>query len=243
MLYLGTTGVPGAGAALTALAEAGIQIVFATNNSFRTALQVAGKISEITGFAAQAGQVVTSGQAAAALLADSLPRTLVVGGEGVVAPLQAVGIEVVTDWRAAGAVVVGLDPEFNYGTIRDASLALRTGARFIATNDDATYPTPEGEWPGAGAMVAAIATATGIAPTVCGKPHAPMRMLLRSRAQLGPVWMVGDRAETDIATGAAEGWTTVLVLTGVTRQAAGVEPQPDLVIQSIVDLPELAVLR
>jgi len=242
VLYLESIAVPGAGKALAALTAAGIEIVFATNNSLRTPLQVANRLSQITGFAAREDQVVTSGQAAAARLVFTRPRSLVVGGEGVAAPLQAAGIEVVTDWRAAEAVVVGIDPELSYAAIRDASLALRAGAVFIATNDDATYPTPDGESPGAGAIVAAIATASGVEPQVCGKPHPPMRTLLRQRAQLAPVWMVGDRAETDLATGVAEGWTTVLVLTGVTREATGVEPPPDFVIQSIAELPELAGL-
>ena len=122
-----------------------------------------------------------------------------------------------------------------------AGLLGYAGARFVATNDDATYPTPEGLHPGGGSIVAALERASGRRAEVAGKPHTPMRDLVRELVGEGPVWMVGDKPETDLALGKGEGWTTVLVLSGVTGNDADVpdDLRPDAVLDSIADLPDL----
>ena len=145
----------------------------------------------------------------------------------------------VDDWRDAGVVIVGLDPGLSYEGLTSAVMAVSNGARFIATNVDVTYPTPEGLWPGAGALVAAVQAATGVEPEVAGKPHAAMRKLLRDRLSAGESLVVGDRPETDLALGVAEGWITVLVLSGVTPPGAEVVPQPDHVLDTVAELPSL----
>jgi ribonucleotide monophosphatase NagD (HAD superfamily) len=90
------------------------------------------------------------------------------------------------------------------------------GARFIATNTDPTFPIADGLLPGGGACVAAVQVTTGVDPEVAGKPHPPMRNLLRAKG-IGEAWVIGDRVDTDIALARAEpDWTSVLVLTGVT---------------------------
>jgi len=95
-------------------------------------------------------------------------------------------------------------------------LAWSRGARFIATNTDPTYPVADGLLPGGGACVAAVQVTTGVTPEVAGKPHPPMRALLRSRG-IGEAWVIGDRVDTDIALAQAESdWRSILVLTGVT---------------------------
>ena len=98
-------------------------------------------------------------------------------------------------------MIVGFHRDFDYERLRIASGAVRDGARLLATNDDATYPTPEGLIPGGGAILAAVATASAAAPTIAGKPYAPMAALVRDRC--GPEFnsetavMVGDRWSTD----------------------------------------------
>src|SRR5439155_5373719 len=117
------------------------------------------------------------------------------------------------DRPPAAAVVVGLHRDFDFDDLDRASAAVRDGARFVATNLDATYPVPGGMIPGSGAIVAAVATASGHAPEVAGKPERPMVDLVRER--LGPTGVVvGDRPSTDGAFADALGWPFALVLSG-----------------------------
>jgi 4-nitrophenyl phosphatase len=114
--------------------------------------------------------------------------------------------------------LVGLDFDLSYDRLTRAANAVRGGARFIATNTDPTYPVADGLLPGGGSMVAAVQTTTGVDPEVAGKPHAPMRALLRSRG-ITDAWVIGDRVDTDIALTRAEpDWRSILVLSGVTRE-------------------------
>lgn len=228
---------------MDALAAAGVGLTFLTNNATKTSAEAAAKIARLTGYRATAEQVVTSAQAAAQLLAGSRPATLLFGAAGASEPLAAAGIEIVDDWERAEAVVVGLDPNLTYERLTAAVMAVANGARFVATNTDATYPTPQGLWPGAGSLVAAVEAATGVRAEVAGKPHPPIRSLLEAQVDAERVVVAGDRPETDLALGALEGWETVLVLTGVTATAESVEPVPDYVVDSIVDVPKLIVGR
>ncbi|MBT8193784.1 MAG: HAD-IIA family hydrolase [Acidimicrobiia bacterium] len=239
VLYRGDVGIAGAGEALAGLHGVGIEIVFVTNNSTKTPAEAAAKITRLTGFEAHEQDVVTSAQAAAHLLAADAPPTLLFGAAGARGPLEHESVPVVADWQDARAVVAGLDLSLTYESLTRAVMAVERGARFVATNTDVTYPTPEGLWPGAGALVAAVEAATGVAPEVAGKPHAPMRSLLEERLAGRRVAVIGDRVETDIALGAAEGWTTILVLSGVTSSPDGADPKPDHVVASIAGVPEL----
>ncbi len=183
--------------------------------------------------------MLNSAQATALLLAEERPRCLVVGGDGIGEALAARHIAVTSEWRSAEAVVVGFDPQATYAKLRDAALAVQAGARLVATNLDATFPTSTGLWPGAGALVAALEKATGQVAEAAGKPHPPMRALVREHLAPGSVWVVGDRADTDLAMAKAEGWGTVLALSGVVRQRDEVpaELTPDLVVSSLRELP------
>ncbi len=239
VLYRGPEPVAGAGRALDLISEAGIDLLFATNNSTRTAAEVAAAIESRTRHAVTPGEVVTSAMATAHHLAGVTNGVYVIGGRGLPPTLAAEGIPVVDAWREADCVVVGLDPHLTYEKLADATLAVRAGARLVATNDDATFPTPQGLVPGAGALVAALERATGIAAEVCGKPHPPMRRLLRELTGRGPVLVVGDRIETDIALGHAEGWTTVLTLSGVSSSEDAASATVDHVVGSIADLPAI----
>ena len=241
VLYRDTQGVEGAASALRDAAAAGWRLVYATNNSTKTAPIVARHITERTGFPADERDAVTSAMAAAGYLRGQVATAAVVGSDAIRSELRDAGIMVVETTEAPDAVVVGLDRSLTYETIDRAATAIRNGARFVATNTDTTYPTPTGLAPGAGTMVAAIAAASGSSPVSCGKPAPAFGDLVARRVGDGQVVIVGDRPETDIAMGLARGWTTVLTLTGVTESAASVPDQyrPHHVIASIAGVMDV----
>lgn len=217
VVYLDDEEIPGSGRALRRFDDAGWRIVFCTNDATRSPRAGAEKLLRVAGYPATPDQIVTSAMAAASILEPG-ERVFVVGGEGLVEAVEARGAEIAHDWRAVDSVVVGLDPDLTYERLSGAVLAVGRGARFVASNHDPTFPTPEGLRPGAGAIVAAISHATGAEPEFAGKPYAPMRRLLSERADAGPVWIVGDRDDTDLAMGRTEGWNTAHVLTGVPEE-------------------------
>ncbi|MFN8037987.1 MAG: HAD-IIA family hydrolase [Acidimicrobiales bacterium] len=234
VVWLADDPIPGAAAAVARLRAAGAPVAFVTNNSSVPVAEVAAKLAR---HGIDPGDdVVTSAQAAAALVAPG-ERALVCGGPGVVEALEARGAEVVRDGDA-DVVVVGFHRDFDYERLRVAATAVRRGARLLATNDDATYPTPDGPIPGGGAIVAAVATGSGVAPIVAGKPHEPMAALVRQRLGV-PGVMVGDRLDTDGRFAGALGYRFALVLSGVTRaDDLPVTPEPDLVapdLSAVVD--------
>ena len=199
VLYRGEQEIPGAGDALAVMDGSGIDLTFVTNNASKSPAEAAAKIERVTGYPAEPDQVLTSAQAAASLLAAARPPTLLFGAAGARDPLQKAGVPLVTDWRKAEAVVTGLDLNLSYESLTAAVMAVQRGARFIATNADVTFPSPEGQWPGAGAMVAAVVAATGIEPEVAGKPEPAMRELLRHRLIGRRIAVIVDRPDTDLA--------------------------------------------
>jgi 4-nitrophenyl phosphatase len=238
VLWLGDQPIPGAAEAVARLRSAGEDIVFCTNNSSQMVAEVAGKLAR-HGIPPEGG-VVTSGMAAAALV-ERGERVLVCGGAGVVEAIEGRGAIPVRD-GPADAVMVGMHLDFDYERLRAASTAVLAGARLIATNDDATYPTSDGPIPGGGAILAAVETATGVRAVVAGKPNAPMADLVRSR--LGDTGtMVGDRPETDGRFAVALGYRFALVLSGVASSAVGVEPIPDLVAADLAALVDEVIDR
>ena len=212
--------IDGSDAALRRLLDEGVDVWFVTNNSTRHPKQVVEKLNELTGLHFAPDRVFTSPQAGVRLLEPGDGPCLVVGEDGIRAALEEAGFEITTDPAKARSVMVGLDRGTDYQRIADAAEAVRRGARFIASNDDPTYPTNDGLLPGAGSMVSAIATAAGRSPEVAGKPNLPMRRLIRSRG-VGDAWVIGDRVDTDIAMAVEEdGWRSILVLTGVTTEGS-----------------------
>lgn len=235
VVYRGRMVLPGVEAALESLAAAGVEVLFITNNSTRTPHATAEKIAGLTGVPVAAHQVLTSSSAAMTLLDGSDGPVLIVGEEGVRSAVEQAGLTVTEDPLAARAVVVGLTRSLTYELLAAAMQAIRGGARFIATNDDTTFPTEDGLAPGCGAIVAAIAAASGLRPEVAGKPNKPMRDLIRSRVD-GEAWIIGDRLDTDIALAAGEpDWHSILVLTGVTGEDDVANGEADFVV---ADLPK-----
>src|SRR5688572_31602107 len=177
VVYVGPDAVPGVPAALAAARAAGMRLGFVTNNAARPPEVVAQHLAEL-GVPAEPGDVITSSQAAATVVADLFgpgARVLAVGGPGVPAALRASGLTVVE--RAEdepAAVVQGYGPEVGWKQLAEAVVAVRAGARHVATNTDATIPSPRGLLPGNGAMVAVVSNVTGQKPLVTGKPDPAM---------------------------------------------------------------------
>ena len=241
VLYLDSQGVPGAGDALEAISAMGWDMIFATNNSTKTPDSVVDHIRARTGFLADAQKAVTSAGAAARYVAERHTTAHVLGAPSISGALEARGVSVAETDRP-GAVVVGLDLDLTYDSIDRSSRLIRNGAEFVATNIDSTYPTPTGLAPGAGSIVAAVSAASGVAPINCGKPTPVfMEQVVEKIEARDRIWMVGDRPDTDIAMAKAGGWTSALVLTGVTRSADDIPDRyaPDHTVASIVDLPDL----
>jgi HAD superfamily hydrolase (TIGR01457 family) len=216
VVYRGDDRVPEAAPALAAARDRGGRLLFLTNNSSRTAEGVAQKLVG-AGVPAGAGDVLTSGAATAALLGRSgeVRTAFVIGEEGVRGALTAVGIRVLDgEPDRADAVVVGWDRSVDYPKLRTAALLVQRGARLIATNADRTYPAPDGLWPGAGSILAAVTAATGAIPTVVGKPHRPLFEAAAERTGSARPLVIGDRLDTDVDGAAAMGWDSLLVLTG-----------------------------
>jgi 4-nitrophenyl phosphatase len=241
VVWRAATPIPGAAEALERLRGAGVDIVYVTNNAFPT---VAGHEAKLASMGIDAaGRVISSPMGAASLLRPG-ERVLVAGGAGVDEAVRAAGATAVSyaELDADGAepvaaVVVGFHRDFDYAKLRIASTAVRNGARLIATNDDATYPTESGEVPGNGSILAAIATAAGATPVIAGKPHEPIATVVRARAGGMRGLMIGDRPDTDGDFATTLGWGFALVLSGVTTAAdLPVTPAPDLVA---VDLAAL----
>ena len=222
----------------------GLKYVFATNNGTRTPEQYAEKLAEL-GVDANLQQVVTSALSVSHMLSQKFPmgtKVFVIGEDGVHRALTQKGFDVlpVADAQDAQVVVMGIDRAITFDKMREATLLVRRGIPFYATNPDKTFPTPRGEIPGAGAWISVVTTATEVEPIYAGKPYPYMMEL--SLEILGTkkeeTLVVGDRLETDIAAGQAVGCPTALVLSGVAtkEQAAKWQPKIDVIIMDLAAL-------
>jgi HAD superfamily hydrolase (TIGR01450 family) len=235
VVYVGPAAVPGVPAALERAAEQGMRLGFVTNNAARTPEQVAAHLTEL-GIAASAEDVITSSQAAASVVAELIGpggRVLPVGGPGVAAALTAAGLTVVERAEdSPAAVVQGYGPEVGWAQLAEAVVAVRGGARHVATNTDATIPSPRGVLPGNGALVGVVSTVTGQPPLVTGKPDPAMHAECVRRTGAQRPLVVGDRLDTDIEGARRAGAASLLVFTGVATPAdllaAGPDHRPDL---------------
>jgi 4-nitrophenyl phosphatase len=242
VFYRGEQPLPGARDVLPALRRAGLSYILLTNNATLTPEDVARKLSRM-GIVASPEAILTSAAATAEYLCEHHPSgggVYVIGEQALVSTIGSAPGFRLDGWQP-DFVVVGLDRRFDYGAMQRACSAIRRGARFIATNTDATLPVEGGEfWPGAGSIVASIRTCSGIEPLVIGKPAIYMADMALRRLELPPerVLCVGDRLDTDILFGARAGLPTALVLTGVSARAdiPGAAATPDYIFE---DLPAL----
>lgn len=239
VLIHGQTPHPGAIELIDCLRQSGRQIYVLTNNSANARKKVAARFRRM-GFHIDGSEIITSGYLTARYFGECQktrpfrqfsvrnPHIFVVGGSGIPAEFRAVGIRAtltrdVRDPRTPQFVIAGIDRSVTYAKIARAQRAISVeGALFIATNRDPTFPVENGFQPGAGTIVAAIATAVGRTPDiVVGKPHPLAMKMTLDAAQCRPsqVVMVGDRLDTDIQVGRRAGVYSVLVLSGVTTRA------------------------
>jgi HAD superfamily hydrolase (TIGR01450 family) len=227
--------IPGADEAVARLRSAGVRVLFATNNSAPTRAELHKRLAHC-GITADDADLLSSADVAAGLLAPG-SSALVLGDDGVLEALAGRGVAVVPE-APADAVVVGWTRTFTFDGVARAAATVRDGARLVGTNDDPTYPTPQGLLPGAGSLLAAVSTAAETAPEVAGKPHRPTVEAITARVPAGELRvMVGDRPATDGALAAQLGVPFALVLSGVTRQGE----VPDDAGAAIVT-PDLATL-
>ncbi|MGA2529411.1 MAG: HAD-IIA family hydrolase [Acidimicrobiales bacterium] len=241
VVWLADEAIPGAAKAVKALRDGGERVVLLTNNSFPRRSDHLAKLERM-GMASDPEDLLSSAMAAALLLEPG-ERALVLGGPGVIEELTARGVSTVRPNEGlkstqVDAVVVGMDPSFDYSSLATAATALHAGARLIGTNEDATFPTPTGVLPGAGALLAAVAVAGQLDATIAGKPHPPTVGLVRER--IGEIDMVvGDRPSTDGLLARRLGTRFALVLTGVTRPGHGrLDPEPDCEATDLLSLVE-----
>ncbi len=255
VMWVGERPVPGAAEGVNRLGAAGCGVVFVTNMSRLTVVQQQERLVRCG--VTPPMEVVTSAVAAASLLAPG-DRVMVCGGDGIAEAVESVGAVVACYASAAlgehagdaaapagddepvvDAVVVGMDPGFDYAACGRAMRAVRAGARLIGTNHDPTYPTPAGLETGGGAILAAVAAAAEVEPVLAGKPNEPTVASVRDRLGGGPGMVIGDRPDSDGLLAEALGYDFALVLSGVTAPGdLPVHPEPALVAADLAGVVE-----
>lgn len=238
VIHRGSVALPGATDLAPTLDQLGIKFACLTNNSSQLPHEFSAKFAA-NNIQIRPEQIITSSTATAKILRDRYPRgtrLFAIGMNGVQSSLFGDGYFVSAEHDVT-AVVVGVDFELTYARLRTATLALRAGATFIATNGDKTFPTPEGLIPGAGAIVAAVQAASDCVPEVIGKPEpamfaAALAMLGVTAAQ---TLMIGDRLDTDILGAQRAGIATAFVGTGVNSmsEAHAWQPRIDIIAPNL----------
>lgn len=210
------------------IAQRGWKVALATNNATRSINMYVERLAGF-GVTIEPWQIVNSAQAAARYLKKRFPQggaVYAIGERGLLEALGEQGFSIAE--TGVLAVAASMDRTLSYNKLRTATLLIRAGALFVATNPDCTFPTPNGLVPGAGAILAALETATDVAPVVCGKPAPEMYHMAIERLGTAPeqTLVVGDRLETDIAGAQVIGCRTALVLSGVSSEAQAKAWQP-----------------
>jgi len=223
VIYLIDKPIAGAAEAVERLRAENVSVAYATNNASRRAGDVAALLTGM-GVPAAAGEVLTSAGASAALLAERLPAgapVLVVGAEALRAEVRDAGLVPVERAEdSPAAVVQGYGPDVGWKILAEASLAVRAGALWMATNTDRTLPSPRGPLPGNGSLVSVLRTALNREPdVVVGKPAPALFETAASLSKSQRPLTVGDRLDTDIEGAVGAGMDSLLVLTGVSGPA------------------------
>jgi HAD superfamily hydrolase (TIGR01450 family) len=241
-VWIGDEPTPGVLDALEQLRQAGKRVAYATNDPRSATEDYVTRLWRI-GIKASLRDVVTVGGAMQHLLAETRnSRTaFVIGTESLRKHVADAGCRLLngTDLASrAELVVVGGTEQLVYDDLRNAALAVRRGADFLATARDPTYPQPDGLWPGTGAILAAVEVASGREATIIGKPEPQLLLTALDRLGEGHTLVVGDRIDTDLGAAAAAGLDSALVLTGGARRADvdGLEPAPMAVGDTLAQL-------
>jgi NagD protein len=231
--------IPGAAEFLARLKERSLPFLVLTNNSIYTRRDLSARLA-LSGLEVPEDSIWTSALATADFLQSQRPggSAFVIGESGLTNALHSVGYTLVE--RDPDYVVLGETRTYSFERIAQAIRLIVNGARFIATNPDATGPTPDGPLPATGSVAALISRATGVDPYFVGKPNPlMMRSALNAiDAHSETTAMVGDRMDTDVVSGLEAGMFTVLVLTGSTqREQTDAYPyRPSLIVEGIGDL-------
>jgi HAD superfamily hydrolase (TIGR01450 family) len=255
VVWIGRDPVPGSPGALAALQEAGKRLVFVTNNPGRLPSVYAERLREL-GVEVGEEQIVTAGMVVARLAGEAAGEggtVFVIGASALKEMVAATGARLLEGEAAleADVVVVSGHRGFDYGELLTAKLALDRGAALLATSHDPTMPMPGGDWPGTGAVLAAVEVASGRSATIAGKPERHLFEMAvealgrsfsadggREEQQIKRVAMVGDRVTSDIEGGRRAGLETILVLSGATSrgEAEAADPAPDHLIEDLAGL-------
>jgi NagD protein len=231
--------IPGAGDFIARLREKDLPFLVLTNNSIFTRRDLAARLA-LSGLDVPEESIWTSALATADFLQSQRPdgTAFTIGEAGLTTALHAVGYTLVE--RDPDYVVLGETRTYSFERIAQAIRLIANGARFIATNPDATGPTPDGPLPATGSVAALISKATGVDPYFVGKPNPlMMRSALNAiDAHSETAAMIGDRMDTDVVSGLEAGMETILVLTGLTtREQAERHPyRASRVVDSVADL-------
>ncbi|MBC7304994.1 MAG: HAD family hydrolase [Nocardia sp.] len=231
--------IPGADEFLAELRANEIPFLVLTNNSIRTPRDLQARLRHI-GLDIPEESIWTSALATATFLDDQRPNgtAYVVGESGLTTALHEIGY-VLTD-SDPDYVVLGETRTYSFEAITTAIRLVDRGAKFIATNPDATGPSRDGVLPATGSVAALITRATGKDPYYVGKPN-PLMMrsaLRRIGAHSQSTVMIGDRMDTDVIAGLEAGLRTVLVTSGISSKASleAYPFRPTAVVASVADL-------
>jgi 4-nitrophenyl phosphatase len=238
VLYLGSKAMPSLCEFIDFLRTRSIRFILATNNSTRTPQEYVDKLAGM-GVTVSPDEILVSGQATARYLAREYPRGTRAHVLGMPALKQALVEEGFTlADESVQLVVASMDRNFNYQKLKLASLLIRGGARFIATNLDPTVPSEEGLLPGTGSVIAALELGSGVKPTAIGKPEPTMYQLAMEQMGAHPetTAAIGDRVDTDILGGKRAGLMTVCVLSGSSNRAEAEAIEADLIFDDIAHL-------
>ncbi|MBP1991028.1 HAD-IIA family hydrolase [Paenibacillus eucommiae] len=248
-ILLGDSLLPGVPETLAALRNQRKKILFLSNTTTRTRKECQTRLQKL-GLESHLEEIVTAAYAAAVYLREGKlegkpnvrdTRVFVIGEPAMLSELEEQGVEHTEDPLEATHVLVGMDMHFNYSKLHQAMKAVRNGAAMIAANPDPYCPVDGDLIPDTWAMVKAIEATSGKKPlAVIGKPskYYGAKALESGGLPSDRCLMVGDRLETDILFGSVNGFSTALVLTGVTSEEdIGQSPvQPDFVWTSMEEL-------
>jgi HAD superfamily hydrolase (TIGR01450 family) len=242
-VWIGDQPVDGSVQAIEQLRSAGKRLSFATNNSRRTGEDYVRKLWGM-GIQASLADVVTVGGAMQHLLAETRRgmRAFVIGTEAMLGHVADAGLKVLNNTDLASRaelVIVSGTEDVTYDDVRTATLALRRGADFLATSRDPTYPMPDGLWPGTGAVLAAVETASDRQAAIVGKPEPQLFLTALERLGDGRTLVVGDRIASDVEAAKRAHLDAALVLTGdatAEEAAATRDPRPVAVADSLLAL-------
>ena len=251
VLWHGNNPLPGLKEFFSTLRKHQLPFILATNNASLTAAQYISKLDTM-GVSVSPNEVLTSGMATAHYLAQKFDPTItdiyVIGESGATQPLKEQGFTVTErhdpknfdSAYAADIVVCGLDRTLSWDKLATATLNIRAGAHFFGTNGDTTLPTERGATIGNGAILAALEAASGVKPTLIGKPEPIMYRQAMTLLGADPTQTIaiGDRLNTDILGAVNAGIRSLMVLTGISSEdeLKTIDYQPTWIMQDIRDI-------